>query len=204
MTGILVINRSKFSVIHPSSKPKTPNGFTICVDPGHGIGAINVGAENPQTKILEHNEVLRAGFILEKLLLERGFKVVMTRRNSHAPGLPKDDLAARIQIAEKVKADFLLSLHMDCWVNSNGACAGAGVLFNSKAGQTLALGLASALNAVTQNNIYIKNRDDLWIAKFSKPMLLLEIDRVQHLPDADLQKRMKAVAFFLSNWFGVS
>jgi N-acetylmuramoyl-L-alanine amidase len=182
-------------------KPVTQNGIKICIDPGHGDGATNVGATNPNTKVLERDEVLRAGFILEKLLLAQGFKVIMTRRTVDAPGTPKNDLAARVAIANSFDADLLLSLHMDCWAINGNPCAGAGILFNSLAGQSMATGLAKALDVVTPGSVYTKNGDWLYIAKYQGRMLLVEIDRVQRLTETDLTNRMKAIAAFLSNWY---
>jgi N-acetylmuramoyl-L-alanine amidase len=194
-------------------KPITQSTFTICLDPGHGTGASNVGATNACTGVLERDEVLRAAVILEKFLLARGFKVFLTRRTVDAPGLPGYDLNTRVSMAENAKADLLLSLHFDMWqahkVTGKPVCSGgnpgrgAGILYNAKAGLAVASGLAKALDVVTPGGVYTELRDSktLYLTRFSKPMLLVEIDRVQRLSETDLTSRMNAISSFLWNWY---
>ena len=76
--------------------------FTVCIDPGHG--GKDIGANNG--KRLEKDDVLRLGIALKEYLEGQGVNVVMTRDT--------DDflkLSARCKIANKAKADFLVSLH---------------------------------------------------------------------------------------------
>jgi N-acetylmuramoyl-L-alanine amidase len=191
----------------PPTRPAQP--LTICIDPGHGNGATNAGTTNMCNSVTERDEVLRAALMLEPMLKNRGFKVVLTRRTADAPGAPKQDLAARVAIAHNAGADLFLSLHFDFWqadTKGRAVCSGgypskgAGILFNSRAGQATASSLAKALGAVTPGGVYTERRDWLAIANFRGPMLLVEIDRIQRLPDADLQRRMSAIADWLVTW----
>ncbi len=89
----------------------------ICVDPGHGTVA------NPEGAVGEASRALRLAEVLEPMLVEAGFRVVVTRRGS------RDDLGAknqvednrrRAEIANGVGAALFLRLQFDA---PNGAAA---------------------------------------------------------------------------------
>jgi len=105
-------------LIEVSKDQEEEHEFTICIDPGHG--GKDIGANKGER--LEKDDTLRLGLALQKYLEGQNVKVVMTRE--------EDDflkLSARCKIANKAKADYLVSLHRntgkgngaEAWVLSN-------------------------------------------------------------------------------------
>ena len=80
-------------------------GLTIAVDPGHPPG----GATGP-TGFDEADAVLPVGFVLKRILEERGAKVVMTRTTRDVV-----DLALRNVIARRTGAHAFVSLHYNAY-----------------------------------------------------------------------------------------
>ena len=98
-------------------------GYTICIDAGHGgqIGEKDycsscytggaIGASTGQT---EGDVNLRVSYELKNYLEYMGAKTVMTREDRcriTGRGSKLDELLSRVHIAEKSKADLLLSVH---------------------------------------------------------------------------------------------
>ena len=87
--------------------PRLPSAFraiqTVVLDPGHGgrdPGAIGVGG------VREKDVTLSMARALEEDLRERGFEVVLTRKNDQAVSLEE-----RTAIAEAARGDLFVSLH---------------------------------------------------------------------------------------------
>ena len=79
------------------------NKFYVVVDPGHGgpdSGAIGIGG------LRETDVVLDVSKTVEKLLLEKGVNVRLTRRNEVDLDLPP-----RVAIANRTRADIFVSIH---------------------------------------------------------------------------------------------
>jgi N-acetylmuramoyl-L-alanine amidase len=90
----------------PSPPPSSDAVRTIVIDPGHGGG--DPGAIGP-SGIKEKDVVLDIGLRLKRLVEERlGMRVVMTR--SGDVFIPLEERAA---IANRHKADFFISLHLN-------------------------------------------------------------------------------------------
>ncbi len=102
------------------------NALTICIDPGHqkkgdsksesispGSGnkkpRVSQGTEGIGTKKAEYVVNLEASLILKELLIEKGYKVIMTRE-SHDVNISN---AERAEIANKEKADMTIRIHCD-------------------------------------------------------------------------------------------
>ena len=82
------------------------NGKVICIDPGHGGTAltdhyrVGIGGER------EEWVNLRVALLLQKMLEEKGAKVIMTRTSDTIVTLP-----ARAKLAVDNKADIFVSIH---------------------------------------------------------------------------------------------
>lgn len=86
----------------------TLKGKIICLDPGHGgKDRYNRGYSG---EYIEADGVLDIAKRLEKLLLDAGSKVIMTRTEDITLSLKE-----RCQIAERNKADIFLSIHSDAF-----------------------------------------------------------------------------------------
>lgn len=93
------------------------SGKTIMLDPGHG--GPDVGAIGP-THTYEKNNTLAIALALNDILKKAGAKVVFTRNNdsSPAPNYSEiEDLKARVDLANKSKADLFISIHNDSFTN---------------------------------------------------------------------------------------
>ncbi len=96
-------------------KPQTtnPSSYTIVIDPGHG--GPYIGAASPSQRVVEKNGVLELALLLAEQLRNKGYTVVLTRTGDYALD-PKDlisDLKKRAQVTRDVKADILVSLHLN-------------------------------------------------------------------------------------------
>jgi N-acetylmuramoyl-L-alanine amidase len=105
------------------------NGKTVVLDPGHG-GA-EVGSARDEPRLVEKELNLNIMRQTAAYLASSGFNVVMTRNTDvrvNNPGREltgdkdvdmKDDLQARIDIANNAKADVLVSLHFNGYTGAN-------------------------------------------------------------------------------------
>lgn len=91
---------------------------TIVVDAGHGgsdSGAIG------KNGLMEKDITLKVALLLEEYLTEAGANVLMTRTKdvdvSHPYATDKEELQARVDIANKNDADIFLSIHIDSFVS---------------------------------------------------------------------------------------
>ena len=91
---------------NPTSPAGGPDVLTVVLDPGHG--GHDTGAVGP-TGLMEKDVVLDLALRLRRLLQQRlGLRVIMTRTEDVF--IP---LQERTAIANRAKADFFLSLHMN-------------------------------------------------------------------------------------------
>lgn len=93
-------------------------GKTIAIDPGHGGSDSGAIGANGAT---EKEITLSIGLELKKILEDAGAKAVMTRTADVDVARPnasaKEELQARVDVANKAKADVFVSIHMDAFVN---------------------------------------------------------------------------------------
>jgi N-acetylmuramoyl-L-alanine amidase len=94
------------------AKPLT--GKTICVDPGHGGTALTdsyrVGPSGEREEWIN----LRVGLMLQKMLEEKGAKVLITRTEDKVVSLPD-----RAKLAVENKADLFISIHHNATADSS-------------------------------------------------------------------------------------
>lgn len=94
-------------------------GFTVALDPGHG--GYDGGARAQDSGVWEKELTLQIALEVEKVLIERGATVVLTRRedvclavgDTATKARKRADLEERRRIAEDAGADVLLSIHLN-------------------------------------------------------------------------------------------
>ena len=89
---------------------------TIAIDPGHG--GVDHGMENPRLRMKEKTFTLDVALRMKKILETGGCKVVLTRKDDRAlaPDRPTD-WKKRTEIANRAKADLLISIHFNALEN---------------------------------------------------------------------------------------
>ncbi|MFN8533998.1 MAG: N-acetylmuramoyl-L-alanine amidase [Dehalococcoidia bacterium] len=108
----------------PSPPPQPAGGYIIAIDPGHGGADSGSSVRLADGSLLREKDVnLTVGKKLAQLLREAGFSVVMTRDSDVSPNREqrdlnadrvvdiRDDLQARIDIANAAKAHLFLAIH---------------------------------------------------------------------------------------------
>jgi N-acetylmuramoyl-L-alanine amidase len=133
----------------PSSPPKTPGAdnnppLLVVLDPGHG--GHDTGAIGPRG-LMEKDVVLDLALRLRRLLQERlGVRVLMTRTDDVFVPLPE-----RSAFANRVKADFLVSLHVNAALK-RGAVGFETFFFAREPSDNDARASAQRENLVIENN----------------------------------------------------
>jgi N-acetylmuramoyl-L-alanine amidase len=115
-SGILYVSDSDFHknfepLLLPQRFAPAPTLKTIVIDPGHG-GRDN-GAENKALRLKEKTLTLDMAVRLKTELEDRGYKVYLTRSKDEFIEL--DDRPA---LANKLKADLFISLHLNASTDS--------------------------------------------------------------------------------------
>lgn len=148
-------------------------GRTIVIDPGHG--GVNRGARG-LFGVQEKDVVLRIGLALRSLLEREGVRVVMTREEDFLPGGSWDrQLAARVELANRVGADLLVSIHADSnkpWYQGTTTY----YLGSSSASRRLAESIQRAITATLgSQNRGIKARGFYVLRHSRMPAVLVEV-----------------------------
>ncbi len=188
-----------------TSAPADPlAGLTILVDPGHG--GYDGGARCRDSGIWEKEINLSVALEVEKALIRRGAKVVMTRREDvdltrepRPAGLTKkrQDMQARIDTAVENGADMVLSIHMNEY--RSRAESGPQVFYRAgcEAGRLLAGCMQEALIAgLTPAKKRVAMPGDYFILRLEIPSVLVECGFVSNareealLLDASYQARL--------------
>lgn len=190
-------DKKEAEVVKASGKFRTNGGLKgkiITLDAGHGgsdPGAI--GAKGTKEK----NITLAITLKVEELLKKKGAKVYMTRTKDvdvYGPNASdKDELQARVNVAEKYNSDLFLSLHINSSVNKN--VGGFSTYYYPKT--THDLRVAQAVQKQLTDNFGV---DDLGVrqANFyvvkrcSMPAALLEMCFISNPKEETLMQ---------SNWF---
>lgn len=113
-TAVVAATKSGDALAHDAL-----SGMTVVLDPGHG--GYDGGARAKESGIWEKELNLQIALAVEKELKEHGASVVLTRREDIALGegsgatltRKRQDLKARVAIAQEANADVLLSIHLN-------------------------------------------------------------------------------------------
>ena len=181
----------------------------ICIDPGHGgrdPGAVGQGG------LKEKDVVLKIALKLGRLLTKQNIDVDFTRTTDIALGNTlDDDLNLRSNIANKIKADYFISIH--CNSSSNPGARGI---------ETYALapgGHAEKLARAVQRRLVIETgREDRGVKfanyavlrKTNMPAILIEVcfisnfeEEIRLKDDAFLDRVANAIAGGVFDFLGI-
>lgn len=164
------------SVVSMESIPKSE--YTIVIDAGHG------GRDDGSTGAsgVKESEVnLKIAKALEKQLKTLGIKVVMTRSDgnglydANATNFKASDIAKRIEIIEKARADMVISIHCNSYINSSECGAQVFYQEGDEFSQSFAEATQSQLINILDNARSNANKGDYYILKESPcPAVLVE------------------------------
>ena len=125
--------------------------FVVVIDAGHG--GIDGGVTGKTTKVCESEINLEIAKRLEKLFLNAGFSVVMTRKNSGglygiaASGYKKRDMQKRAEIIKNANPDLFISVHQNFF--SDSSRSGAQAFYFGEKDKEFALCMQNKLNEMT-------------------------------------------------------
>lgn len=140
--------KGRGSTAPPTAGPTEGNGL-IVIDPGHGgsdCGAINKGLNLSEAAV-----TLDICKRLSQILTSQGWKVVMTRTTdvdvSYAGSSAKEELGARVKVANEARADMFLSIH--CNASVSASSNGTSLHYYKQSDYVLATELQQAVLAST-------------------------------------------------------
>lgn len=167
----------------------------IAIDPGHGgSDPGSVGA----TGSLEKNITFAICQELKGMLEASGAKVVLTRTKdvdvARANASAKEELQARINVAEKAKADIFVSVHMDAFVSRD--VGGTSTYIYPKTNGDARLGKFikdGVVNQLSTQDRGVRNCN-FYVVKFSSmPATLVEIAFISNTAEEKLMKSATGV-----------
>jgi len=144
-------------------------GGVICIDPGHG--GSDPGAINRSLNLNEATVTLDICKRLAAILKKGGWNVVMTRTTdkdvSYWGSSAKEELGARVKIANDMKADLFLSVH--CNASASQSSNGTSLHYYKRSDYTLAgelhpnvLSSTGRLNrGIVANRFYVLAHSDM-------------------------------------------
>ena len=163
----------------PPSPPPLPFTRTIVLDPGHGghdSGAV-FGTRR------ESDDTLRLALAVQRLLLERGQQVIMTRSTDVFVSLPE-----RSAISNRNNANLFVSIHRNASANSaaNGV---ENYVFTTAPSNTVQSAfdvLDEVVNAGVQNNRGVIRGNFSILRNTNAPAMLLEMGFITNVRDNQL------------------
>ena len=157
-----------------------PRSKTIVIDPGHG------GSESGTCEAgeCEKHRVLEAARILAEMLADSSTKVVLTREADETLSLE-----ARVEKAERGKADLLISLHIDNWLPSMGFAVpprGLTCYFFAGISSGIAESLCELMREKGYRSDYFARRSLYVLHSMEFPSVLLELGNQYDAEDRKL------------------
>jgi N-acetylmuramoyl-L-alanine amidase len=150
-------------------------GGVVCLDPGHG--GSDPGAVNPNLGITEKEVNLDICLRLARILRSRGWNVVMTRDDdrdvSWAGSSAREELGARVRIANDLGADALISVH--CNASVSASVNGTSLHAYKRSDHVLAQELHPSLAVASGRRDRGVQKDRFYVLAHSKmPAVLIE------------------------------
>lgn len=175
----------------------------VVVDPGHG--GVDPGAVG-QNNVLEKDLVLAVGQKLALFLRQGGARVILTREGDYDLADPeitslyqrkRQDLARRVTLANNLKADAFISIHINSFPNPSQCGAQTFVKPGSSESHALAQAIQGELNRLLKNNQRAPLAGDYYVLRYSQvPAVIIEIGFIthpreyQHLQDPLYQSKL--------------
>ena len=169
--------KSTYRINRPPNRSENNilQGKLIVIDAGHG--GSDAGAVGP-SNVMEKNVTLAIAQELRELLVHGGASVLMTRTTdrsvAYAGAADKEELAARIGIANKANANMFISIHADAFQDLAG---GTSTYFYGTDERDAALARSVQNNLVAQLQLYDRGtqQDDFFVLKYANvPAILVE------------------------------
>jgi N-acetylmuramoyl-L-alanine amidase len=147
----------------------------IVIDPGHG--GSDPGAVNKQLNLTEAEVTLDISNRLARILKSQGWNVVMTRTSdvdvSYKGSSAKEELGARVKVANQAKADLFVSIHCNASVSPKSA--GTSLHYYKKGDYVLASTMHQAvLSSTGRNNRGVVPNRFYVLAHSQMPAVLVE------------------------------
>lgn len=148
-------------------------GRTIVIDPGHG--GSDVGAIGP-SNLMEKTVTLSISKDLQNLLTNSGATVIMTRATdksvAYAGASDKEELAARVAIANRAKADLFVSIHADSFSGQAGGTTT--YVYDAQKAEIGSLVQANMVAQLKLNDRGVQQRDYYVLKNTTMPAILTE------------------------------
>jgi len=157
----------------------------IIVDPGHG--GIDPGAVG-FNGLLEKEIVLKTGNHLQKILNQAGADVIMTRTtDTELNRRKREDLALRVDMANKKKADLYISIHVNSFPSSRWRGAQTFYQKNQPESKKLAEAIQTELIGVMKNTTRKAKPEDYYTTRNTNmPAVIVEIGFISNPAEAKL------------------
>ncbi|MDD3337034.1 MAG: N-acetylmuramoyl-L-alanine amidase [Eubacteriales bacterium] len=182
---------------------KLLEGFTVAVDPGHG--GYDGGARAHDSGLWEKDVTLTIALELEKVLINHGANVVLTRRedvclcegNTASRARKRQDLQERVNIAIAAEADVLISVHLNEYRSRSQSGPQIFYQRGGDAGRLLAGVLQQAMiRELKPKKERVAMAGDYYVLRSKLPSALVECGFLSNaeeeklLLDADYQKKI--------------
>ncbi|PGU12379.1 N-acetylmuramoyl-L-alanine amidase [Bacillus cereus] len=199
---IILITGTGFGLIHAKGQKKISQedlrlkGKTIVIDPGHGGG--DRGTKGKSLGTVEKDLNLKVAQNIKKELEERTDAKVILTREKDSSLLPetkqKEELQARVKVAQDHSADLYISIHHDAFEDKNVKGITTHYGANKRNDKKLA---KSVQEAIFNQNINTRDRgirrsDFLVLRETSAPAILIELGFTSNESD---EKRMNSEEF---------
>lgn len=157
-------------ILSPSSvsKPPAPAVRVIAIDAGHG--GQDTGTQNKTLRLNEKTFTLDVAKRLRTLLLQQGYKVVMTRSDDRFIELPR-----RAEIANQAGADLFISIHFNAVAGSPSVRGSETYVMTPQYQRST----SSTKRDASDNVSNLGNRNDAWNALLGYSMHNQVIDRLR-------------------------
>jgi len=181
------------------------NGKVIVLDPGHGGRDAGVTVASG---VREADINLAVALAAERFLVEKGYTVILTRRNSDGLYAPTDqnrkmaDMNRRRQIIEDARPDLVVSIHQNSFP---GASVRGPRVFHAKGsedGQAVASHVQSSMNNALRSNAPATVGDYFILEATSFTSILIECgfltnpEEERLLATHEYQQKLGYVIFF--------
>lgn len=180
------INNSSSS---SSADPLPSNGYTICVDPGHGFN--DPGA--PSTiydDLMESDVNLAVALKLRDILVSRGFEVIMTHESNDTAVVSLLSLNERCYMANSNDVDLYISLHCNSY-EDDVSVSGIRLYHYTHASESsirYAEKLSESISAIFEKKCSVYSANYQVCREVSMPSVLIEMGFITNKGDCDLFK----------------
>jgi len=182
------------------------NGKVIVIDPGHGG---RDGGVSGASGVSEADINLAVALAAERFLLDKGYTVILTRRNRDGLYAPTDqnrkmaDMNRRRQIIEDARPNLVVSIHQNAFP-ANTSVSGPRVFHarGSEDGQAVASHVQSSMNNALNSNAPAAAGDYFILEATSFTSILIECgfltnpEEARLLATSEYQQRLGYIIFF--------